>query len=480
MLKAKFSGKWQQALQVLFDLLALLTAWHLTVLIRIALNPWMAVELSPQDAYKSAPAFTSILAAWVFAVFVAQLYRSKNEPGAGGNLLRAAEAVAMAGGITIVATFSSRHLNAEISRSFVLLFLPVSFVVLMISRYTAIFAAAFVEHRWSFTQRVALLGEPAEAWGMVQRMQQAAQPMDLAGVIVPAETHEDPELALVPVLGTTRDAAEVVNRERLDRVIILKSMPDREVELAGIVFRRMGVTLSHAIQLAGPDTQLQFNSFMGIPLVEMRPIEFRRLEARVKRALDISLSLIVLILTLPLLAAIALAIRFTSRGPIFYTSLRVGKGGRHFTFLKFRSMHAGTSRAEQCEFHNEKDGHIFKVRNDPRITPVGRFLRRYSLDELPQLFNVLLGDMSLVGPRPLPAGDLNLDGMSDRYPEWAECRAQVTPGVSGLWQVRGRSDVSFDEMIRYDIQYVHQWSLGLDLRILFETPLVVLSGRGAW
>jgi exopolysaccharide biosynthesis polyprenyl glycosylphosphotransferase len=480
MLKAKFSGKWQQALQVLFDLLALLTAWHLTVLIRVALNPWMTVELSSQDAYKSAPAFTSILAAWVFAVFVSQLYRSKNEPGAGGNLLRAAEAIAMAGGITIVITFSSRHLNAEISRSFVLLFLPVSFVVLMISRYTAIFAAAFVEHRWSFTQRVALLGEPTEAWGMVQRMKQASQPMDLAGVIVPAETHQAPERALVPVLGTTLEAAEVVNRERLDRVIILKNVPDREVELVGIVFKRMGVTLSHAIQLAGPDTQLQFNSFMGIPLVEMRPIEFGRIETRVKRALDISLSLILLILTLPVLAVIALAIRLTSRGPIFYTSLRVGKGGRHFTFLKFRSMYAHTSREEQCEFHNEKDGHIFKVRHDPRVTPVGRFLRRYSLDELPQLFNVLLGDMSLVGPRPLPAGDLNLDGMSDRYPEWAQCRAQVTPGVSGLWQVRGRSDVSFEEMIRYDIQYVHEWSLRLDLRILFETPLVVLSGRGAW
>jgi exopolysaccharide biosynthesis polyprenyl glycosylphosphotransferase len=480
MLKAKFSGKWQQALQALFDLLALLTAWHLTVLIRVALNPWMTVELSSQDAYRSAPAFTSILVAWVFAVFVSQLYRSKNEPGAGGNLLRAAEAIAMAGGITIVITFSSRHLNAEVSRSFVLLFLPVSFVVLMISRYTAIFAAAFVEHRWSFTQRVALLGEPTEAWGMVQRMKQASQPMDLAGVIVPAETHEASERALVPVLGTTLEVAEVVNRERLDRVIILKSMPAREVELVGIVFKRMGVTLSHAIQLAGPDTQLQFNSFMGIPLVEMRPIEFGRIETRVKRALDISLSLILLILTLPLLAAIALAIRLTSRGPIFYTSLRVGKGGRHFTFLKFRSMYAHTSREEQCEFHNEKDGHIFKVRHDPRVTPVGRFLRRYSLDELPQLFNVLLGDMSLVGPRPLPAGDLNLDGMSDRYPEWAECRAQVTPGVSGLWQVRGRSDVSFEEMIRYDIQYVHEWSLRLDLRILFETPLVVLSGRGAW
>jgi lipopolysaccharide/colanic/teichoic acid biosynthesis glycosyltransferase len=129
---------------------------------------------------------------------------------------------------------------------------------------------------------------------------------------------------------------------------------------------------------------------------------------------------------------------------------------------------------------NEKSGHIFKIKDDPRLTCLGRFIRRYSLDELPQLINVLLGDMSLVGPRPLPASDLNMDGMSDRFPEWAACRAQVAPGMSGLWQVRGRSGASFEQMVRYDIEYVHQWSLALDCRILFETPLVVISGRGAY
>ncbi len=142
-------------------------------------------------------------------------------------------------------------------------------------------------------------------------------------------------------------------------------------------------------------------------------------------------------------------------------------------------MYAAPQRRLQLARMNEKSGHMFKIRNDPRVTPVGRFLRRYSLDELPQIINVLLGDMSLVGPRPLPAGDLNWDGMSDRFPEWAECRARVAPGISGLWQVRGRSDVSFEHMVRYDIQYVREWSLALDLRILFETPLVVISGRGA-
>jgi lipopolysaccharide/colanic/teichoic acid biosynthesis glycosyltransferase len=129
---------------------------------------------------------------------------------------------------------------------------------------------------------------------------------------------------------------------------------------------------------------------------------------------------------------------------------------------------------------NEKDGHIFKIRNDPRVTFLGRFLRQYSLDELPQLFNVLAGQMSLVGPRPLPAEDLDPDGLSSRFAAWSERRASVPPGITGLWQIRGRSDLPFTDLIKYDLEYVHNWSLLLDIRILLQTPLFVLRGRGAY
>jgi lipopolysaccharide/colanic/teichoic acid biosynthesis glycosyltransferase len=158
----------------------------------------------------------------------------------------------------------------------------------------------------------------------------------------------------------------------------------------------------------------------------------------------------------------------------------VGKGGRYFTFLKFRSMYIDGPQREKLAEANEKGGHIFKMRNDPRVTPVGAFIRRYSLDELPQLFNVLRGDMSLVGPRPLPSSDMQPDGMSDDYQLWSETRARVMPGISGLWQISGRSDLDFEQMTELDLRYVENWSLAQDFKILLQTPLVVLTGRGAY
>ena len=180
-----------------------------------------------------------------------------------------------------------------------------------------------------------------------------------------------------------------------------------------------------------------------------------------------------------MLAAITILVKVTSPGPIFYKAARVGRGGRYFTFLKFRSMRADTDRSAVKD-GNEKQGHIFKMRNDPRVTPFGRFIRRYSLDELPQLVNVLLGDMSLVGPRPLPIEDLDPDGMSSRFTIWSEQRASVPPGITGLWQIRGRSELPFTDLIRYDLEYVHNWSLALDLKILVATPRFVVSAKGAF
>ena len=215
--------------------------------------------------------------------------------------------------------------------------------------------------------------------------------------------------------------------------------------------------------------------------------ETKRAARVIKRAIDIAGSLAALILLSPLLVAIAAAIKLTSKGPILFQQTRVGQYGGRFTFLKFRSMYfqsdakihrdyvrqliAGKDEAEQ----GAAKAAVYKIRDDPRITPVGRLIRKTSLDELPQLFNVLKGEMSLVGPRPPIPYEV------EAYDIWHRRRfLEVKPGITGLWQVNGRSRVKFEDMVRLDLQYARTWSLGLDLKILLETPLAVFLGEGAY
>ena len=177
----------------------------------------------------------------------------------------------------------------------------------------------------------------------------------------------------------------------------------------------------------------------------------------------------------PFLLLIAVAVAVSSRGPVLYRSMRPGIGGESFACLKFRTMRSDADQIQaDLESLNEASGALIKIRDDPRMTPIGRFLRRYSLDELPQLFNVVLGQMSLVGPRPLPQRDF------ERLEEWHKKRYLVLPGVTGLWQVSGRSELDFDDLVRLDFLYLERWSIGLDLTILMKTVPAVIMRRGAF
>jgi exopolysaccharide biosynthesis polyprenyl glycosylphosphotransferase len=194
-----------------------------------------------------------------------------------------------------------------------------------------------------------------------------------------------------------------------------------------------------------------------------------------KRAFDIVVAAALLLVLLPLFALIALLIKLDSHGPVLFRQVRTGKDGKPFVFLKFRGMVADAEqRRAELEALNEADGPIFKIRRDPRVTRVGRVLRRTSLDELPQLWNVLRGDMSLVGPRP------PLPDEVARYAPWQRGRLAVRPGLTGLWQVSGRSLLGFEQMVMLDLEYIACWSLALDLRIVLRTIGAVLSMRGAY
>ena len=221
--------------------------------------------------------------------------------------------------------------------------------------------------------------------------------------------------------------------------------------------------------------RVEFVPGQSLPLFELKPPVFEGVDFVVKRAFDLVAASVLLVVISPVLAVIALAIKLDSRGPVFYRSMRPGIGGRPFACLKFRTMHSGAeAMQDELERHNEMGGAIFKIREDPRVTRVGTFLRRWSLDELPQLFNVLRGEMSLVGPRPLPQRDY------DRLEDWHRKRYLVLPGLTGLWQVSGRSELDFDELVRLDFLYLERWSVGLDLSILLKTVPAVVRAKGAW
>jgi exopolysaccharide biosynthesis polyprenyl glycosylphosphotransferase len=278
-------------------------------------------------------------------------------------------------------------------------------------------------------------------------------------------------------LGQLDDLVEVLGEQRIDEVIITD--PDfpqeRALDLVDRCHQR-GVTVHVA-----PSTmeilidRAEFSPGESVPLFTLRPPVFDGVQYAVKRTFDLVLATLALVLLSPLLALSALAVRLSSRGPIIYRSVRPGIAGRPFRCFKFRTMRVDADISEdELEQLNESSGALFKIRNDPRLTGVGRALRRFSIDELPQLLNVLHGDMSLVGPRPLPMRDF------ERLEEWHKKRYMVLPGITGLWQVSGRSELDFDDLVRLDFLYLERWSIWLDLSILLKTVPAVLSRRGAY
>jgi exopolysaccharide biosynthesis polyprenyl glycosylphosphotransferase len=278
-------------------------------------------------------------------------------------------------------------------------------------------------------------------------------------------------------LGRIEDVAEVLDVYRVQEVIIADpDFPEeRAVDLVdkchqrGVTVRVAPSTMEILLQRAElvPGT--------SVPLFELRPPVFDGFDYFVKRTFDVVVSIFLLFMLTPLLLLSAALVRFSSRGPVIYRSYRPGIGGETFACLKFRTMYADADeRQAEIESLNEASGALFKIRRDPRLTPVGRLLRRYSIDELPQLVNVLRGQMSLVGPRPLPERDFA------RLEDWHKKRYLVLPGMTGLWQISGRSELDFDDLVRLDFLYLERWSVGLDLAILLKTIPAVFTKRGAF
>ena len=277
------------------------------------------------------------------------------------------------------------------------------------------------------------------------------------------------------ILGKVQDFVDISRRYFINTVFVTIHPDDKMLVNILEQSKDLGIAVRvvpHGFEWMSKDVN-RFN--IGIvPVLEYTYIEvsFRQ---QLKRIFDFFLSFIGFVCLLPVFIGLGLWIKLDSPGPIFYYSKRYGKGGRIFNMYKFRSMVTNADKLlKQLKDKNEVDGPIFKMKKDPRITKVGIFLRRYSLDELPQIFNVIKGDMSLAGPRPLPIEQIDKEDLRQLK------RLDTMPGITGLWQIRGRSDVSFQRFLRWDIWYINNWSFSLDLYILFQTLPVVIKGKGAY
>jgi len=285
------------------------------------------------------------------------------------------------------------------------------------------------------------------------------------------------DIGRYPALGITDSLLEVLSQNEVDEVIIT---------LPWVSYRKIMRLMSQCEQAnirvrIVPDLfQMAFSrvaveNLNGIPLLGTREPVLRDWQVLLKRVMDVLIASLVLVVFSPVLLIIAVAIRLDSPGPAIFKQRRVGRNGIEFTCFKFRSMFCDAeSRVALLREQNEATGPLFKMRNDPRRTRVGRILRRFSLDELPQFWNVLRGEMSTIGPRPALPAEVK------EYAPWHHRRLEVPPGVTGLWQVSGRSDLTFDEMVLLDVYYIENWSPFLDLRILLKTIPTAILGSGAY
>jgi exopolysaccharide biosynthesis polyprenyl glycosylphosphotransferase len=377
--------------------------------------------------------------------------------------------------VTLVALIFAL-INGEQFQSYYIFYGSLFFAVVYVGalRYGYEVLSGLALRAAGYRRRALLVGSGRHIDDVARALSDASRsPVDVVGFVSLVQRPDNGLRAL----GTMEDLPRVLASERLEEVIIAD--PDfpqqRVVELVDQCHRR-GVTVRVA-----PSTmeilmhQAEFVPGQTVPLFELKPPVFEGIDFALKRTFDLVVATGLLILLAPLLAALALAVRLSSRGPVIYPSIRPGIGGAPFHCFKFRTMRTDAEQLQaDLEEQNEASGALFKIRDDPRLTRVGRMLRRFSLDELPQLVNVLRGEMSLVGPRPLPMRDF------ERMEEWHKKRYLVLPGLTGLWQVSGRAELDFDDLVRLDFYYLERWSVFLDLTILLKTIPAVISRRGAF
>lgn len=364
-----------------------------------------------------------------------------------------------------------------ISRLFIFLIAIVSFLLMLLKELLVRFFFVLRQKGDLAYRNVILIGSESECSKMADMLRgYSFWGLRVYGVVVPQSDAHKKEYAGMTVLGEISNLKNVLIQYPIDEVMIASPLDMQVVQSIIATCEELGIKtripLNHFhVKIATPSLE----TFSHIPILTFTTTSTKVLDLFLKYSLDRVLAVFFIILFSPIMLIIALAIKMTSPGPILFKQARVGLYGRKFTFYKFRSMYINAEeKLAELRKYNEMEGPVFKMKNDPRVTAIGRFIRYTSLDELPQFFNVLKGEMSIVGPRP------PLPEEVEKYEYWQRRKLSMKPGITCIWQVSGRNKItSFDNWMRLDLEYIDNWSLLLDLKILIKTVFVVLSMHGA-
>jgi exopolysaccharide biosynthesis polyprenyl glycosylphosphotransferase len=467
------------------DLVLVAAAFVAAHWLRSAVLPSVAHGSFPGELYALRfylPLLPVALSVWGLLLLRFRRYRSHRTTPL---LLEAWEVVQVSGAAMVAFTLLLYVLRLDermlpqdrVSRAWLLLFALLSCLLLLAEKVMVRVVARYVRSHGLNYRTMLLVGTGPSAQAVARSIHEHAWwGFRLLGCVEVNGGSGRRVVGGLPVLGHVEDVPRILQELIIDDVVFAVGHRElQDLEGLSLALHEQGIRTFFALDFF-PHAQArpELTEIDGIPMLTYANGPSNPLLLAGKRALDVALSSLILLLALPIIAAVTLAIRLTSHGKVLFRQTRCGLNGRRFTLYKFRTMtEDAEERLAELRHLNEMDGPVFKVRDDPRVTPVGRILRKFSLDELPQLWNVLRGDMSLVGPRPPIPEEVA------SYERWQRRRLSMKPGLTCLWQVNGRNQLDFASWMELDLQYIDSWSLGLDLKILLKTIPVVLSGRGA-
>ncbi|MDO5676866.1 MAG: sugar transferase [Propionibacteriaceae bacterium] len=422
------------------------------------------------------PLMPGIVVAWMAALLLADVYRQRHW-GAGVEEYR--EVINTSVTYLMAVGLLAFLFNYPLSRGFLAFLLIIGVPLLFLGRIVARRLLHALRRRGQSVIRTMVVGNQDAVTDVLEVLRREPWLGYSPIGIVINDDAELSELEEIPILGSADSITELITEHKIGAVIFSAGSVRRGNEFNALARKLEKQHVEMVVAPAMTDIAAQrisVSPVAGIPLMHVERPRAEKALTTTKRSFDVALTCLILIVASPLLLVTALLVKLEDGGPVLFKQWRVGRGGKLFELYKFRSMvvDAERIRAEQLEDKNESDGALFKMKKDPRVTRIGGFIRRFSIDELPQLFNVLKGEMSLIGPRPA------LEDEVKQYKSHVRRRLDVRPGLTGLWQVSGRSDLSWDDAVRLDLYYVDNWSMVQDISILVRTVRAVLSSRGAY